>query len=597
MPLLIVRTLGELVAFTLCAFVVGSGLVALVRRLAHATAHEEPGLRECAVRVLAGFGGIGYVAVALALLHALRWWVLVVLGAAVLAAGHRQLLLYARVAHRSRPRNRVALAGAGVAVAMACGQLLAALAPPEAYDELAYHLPIARAIDSTHAAQQLLHAHDAYGNLPSLGESLYAAALAVDGTALVHALQFTVVLAFVVLAAAFVRELCGARAGVVTAIALLAYPHLTYLGTTGYVDAAATAFEVGALLLVLRWIMRSSPADLPAGALLLGFAVSVKYTALFTAGVIGVAVAVVAIRRAAARPALTSAGIALAAGGFWYAKNLIRFGNPFWPFYLGHRSMDDRTYTDFVASIHAFGPRTLNAFLEVPWRLAADSGVVPFVALSIVVLAIAVRPARLPALYALAFTAYWFWIASHQVRFLLSGVVVAIVAVVLATAAGGRAERAALALAAVAAIVVVQIKLHPFSASAAGGAVLTQLGSPKADYALGLESRTTYLRKYAGCQADAVSYLDAHPSLSPVLVRQTALAPWFARRTIFGKLPAGAGDPARALRSLRAGGFHAALVRKGEPASFASNDLASAAVRGRLHAIWRGGGCTIFRVR
>jgi len=222
---------------------------------------------------------------------------------------------------------------------------------------------------------------------------------------------------------------------------------------------------------------------------------------------------------------------------------------------------------------------------------------VPFVALSVVVVAIAVRPARWPAVYAVAFSAYWFFVASHQVRFLLSGVVMAIVAVVIAAAAGGRLERAALVLAAVAAIVVVQVKLHPFSASAAGGAVLTRLGSPKADYALGLESRQAYLRKYAGCQADAVVYLDAHPYLSPVLVRQTALAPWFARATSFGKLPANTGDPARALQSLRAGGFHAALVREGEPESFASTDSASAAVRDHLHPIWRRDGCAIFRLR
>jgi hypothetical protein len=259
--------------------------------------------------------------------------------------------------------------------------------------------------------------------------------------------------------------------------------------------------------------------------------------------------------------------------------------------------MDDRTYTDFVAGIHAFGPRTFGAFLEVPWRFATDASVIPFVALSVVVLAIAVRPARWPAVYALAFTTYWFWIASHQVRFLLSGVVVAIVAVVVAAAAGGRLERGALALAAVVAVLVVQVKMHPFSASAARSAVLAHLGSPKADYALGLESRDAYLRKYAGCQADAVAYLDEHPSLSPVLVRQTSLAPWFARRTTFGKLPADAGDPPRALDALRAGGFHAALTREGEPASFASTDVASSAVRNRLHAVWRSGGCTIFRIR
>ena len=67
MPLLIVRTLGELIAFALCAFAAGSGLVAVVRRLARTTGGAEPGLREGAVRMLAGFGAVAYVAAALAL--------------------------------------------------------------------------------------------------------------------------------------------------------------------------------------------------------------------------------------------------------------------------------------------------------------------------------------------------------------------------------------------------------------------------------------------------------------------------------------------------------------------------------------------------
>src|SRR5206468_2555487 len=143
---------------------------------------------------------------------------------------------------------------------------------------------------------------------------------------------------------------------------------------------------------------------------------------------------------------------------------------------------------------------------------------------SVVVLALAVRRARPFAAYAVVFVAYWFWLASHQVRFLLSGGVVAIIAVTVALAAGGRSLRLALAAAAVAAVVVAQTEVHPFSASAAAGAVMAQLGSPKSGYAVGLLSRDAYFRRYVGCEADAVAYLDARPALSPVLVPQTVLA-------------------------------------------------------------------------
>jgi hypothetical protein len=594
-PGLILRTLGELVAFVIVAFAIGCLVVAFLERLARSPRERTPSLRDAAVRILAGLGIAGYIAGALALAGALRWWVLVVVGvAAVVAAGGD---LRAHVAALRRPRSdRLALAGVAVAAVMAGGQFLAALAPPEAYDELAYHLPAARAIASGDAVHQLLHAHDLYSNLPSLGECLYAAALVLDGTALAHALHLAVFLAFVALAAAIVRERLGGRAGALTAIALLAYPHLTYNATTSYVDAATTAFELGALLLALRWIERDDARDLTAAALLLGLALSVKYTPLFTALIVGIAVAVTVVRRRATRLGLISLGVTIVTCVFWYGKNLIRFGNPTWPFYFGHHTLDEHTYTDFVNGVHVFGPRTVHAFLEVPWRLASDASVIPFLALSIVVLALLVRQARAIAAYGLLYVTYWFWIATHQVRFLLTAVAAAILAVTIALAAGRRSLRVGFAVAALVAVALVQTHLHSFSIAGARAALAAQFGSPKAQYALGLESRRTFLRRYVGCEADAVAYLDARRDLSPVLVRQTALEPWFARTTRFGKLPLGATTADRAARALRAGAFRAAFVRDSEPGTFATGAAASRVVDRRLRPVWRAGDCTIFRI-
>lgn len=596
MPGLIVRTLGELAAFTACAFACGSLALAGVRRLAHTDREVAPSVRGAATRVLVGFGCVAYVALVLGLLHALRWWVLAPLGVAALIAARRHIREYAAAALRWPGRDPITLGLLGLAGVMAGGEFLAALAPPEAYDELAYHLPTAQAIASSHAAHQLLHAGDVYGNLPALAECLTAAALAVDGIALAHALHYAIVLAFVALAAALVRELCGARAGAFAAVAILAYPTLTYNATTGYVDAAATAFEVGAFLLTLRWLARDEPVDLLTAGLLLGFALSVKYTSLFTAAFLGLILAVAVVRRHAVRLGLVTAALTVAVSVFWYGKNLIRFGNPLWPFYFGHRSLDNSTYTAFINGVHAFGPRTPHAFLEVPWRLASDASIVPFLAVSLVVFALLAKPARAPAAYALVFVTYWFWIATHQVRFLLTGVVASILAVVIAVASGGRWLRVTFAAAAVVAVGVVQTHLHPFSISSAGGALAAQVGSPKARYALGLDSRAVYLRRYFGCEADAVTYLDAHPALSPVLMRQTALVPWFGRTTRFGKLPLSAVTPGRAVRALDDEGFRAVLVRASEPGTLATGSFPSSAVERRLRPLWRQGDCAILRV-
>jgi hypothetical protein len=586
---LIVRTLAEGGAFALGAF----GLGCLLARALERAAETAPA--GAAFRVLVGFGALGYVTMALALAHALRWWTLLVVGIAALA------LAQPKVRAGRLPRgDPITFALSGLAVAMASGQFLAALAPPEATDELAYHLPIARAINSPHAAQQLLHARDAYGNLPNLGEALYAAALAVDGTALVHVLHLAVVLAGIAFAASVVRSLWGPRAGALSAAALLAFPGLTYNATTAYVDAAAAAFELAAALLVLRWFVRGMGGDLVGAALLLGFAVGVKYTALFTAALAGAVVLVRVVRRRQLQLGLAALVTALVGGGFWYAKNLVRFGNPFWPFYLGHRGMDDRTYAAFVAGVHAFGPRTLHAFVQVPWRFASVASLVPFLAMQLGVLALLVRrepvAARALVAYAALYVTYWFWLASHQARFLLTGTAAAIVATAIAVVAGGWVLRAALVVAAVAAIAVAQSRIHPFAAAAIDDAVARQFGSPKAKVTLGLESRGSYLRRYFGCEYDAVQFLDRRPRLSPVLVRQVALVPYFADGARFGRLPLDTTTAAAALHGLRRLGFRAAYVRASEPGNLATTDAASAAVQRRLRPIWEEADCTIYRV-
>src|SRR5262249_58974945 len=113
------------------------------------------------------------------------------------------------------------------------------------------------------------------GNLPALAETLYAEALPIDGTALAHALHLSLLVAFVLLAAGVARRLFGGPAAAVAAIGLLLYQELLYNATTAYVDAAATSFEAGSVLLLALWVVRRDPVDAAAGAVLVGLAASV----------------------------------------------------------------------------------------------------------------------------------------------------------------------------------------------------------------------------------------------------------------------------------------------------------------------------------
>ncbi len=66
------------------------------------------------------------------------------------------------------------------------------------------------------------------------------------------------------------------------------------------------------------------------------------------------------------------AGIPLAACGYWYGKNLIRFGNPVFPFLFGHPGLTAGEYREAVdaVSLAASGPRNIPTFLALPGRFA-----------------------------------------------------------------------------------------------------------------------------------------------------------------------------------------------------------------------------------
>jgi hypothetical protein len=101
------------------------------------------------------------------------------------------------------------LASAGLFV----GRYGAALAPPTAWDELAYHLPEARVLIESHQLPLNLGGHWLYGNLPKLVEVLFAESVAVsDDYALPHLLHLSILAGLLLYAFGTVRTLFGAKA-------------------------------------------------------------------------------------------------------------------------------------------------------------------------------------------------------------------------------------------------------------------------------------------------------------------------------------------------------------------------------------------------
>jgi hypothetical protein len=605
-PALIVEVLAANVAFVAVALTLGEFVLRLLEA-AVGGSPRAPSLSRLGTTVLAGFGTIALAGIVLAAVHLFRWQAFVVCGTAIVVLGRRALVEYGRWGSRFVARlpraGAFVIVAAAVAVIVFAVQWLAALAPPVAYDELAYHLPEAHALADTHTLHLTLGSNRTgtglYGNLPTLAETLYGIALTIRGAALVHVLHLTMLAAFVLLTAGFVRTLWGTRAAALAVIGLSLYPELVQNAITGYVDAAATAFEAGGAFLLVLWAVRGDRRDAAAGTLLLGFAAGVKYTTLPTLLMAGALVAVLSFRQRTWRLPLTLGAIALVAAGYWYGKNLVRFGNPLYPFAFGHPGITDALYKGWLQSIHQFGHRSARAFVDTPAVFASTPSIAAFLAFVLAPFSLLARGSRKAAalllVYVLAYTTYWYWYGSSQTRFLTSAVAVAIV---LGAAALG-AARSRLALVgviavALAACVAQEARGRTFNTNVRG-ALSTWLDSSQARYALGLESTSAYLHHHFSCQVDAVDVLARRRLRGAVALWYLAPTMVYPRDNRVAPIHVDGATPASVREELRRQGFRYAFTQ-GSPVSQLSPYPVVQQVLSESRPFWRLRDCTLYRL-
>ncbi|HUZ83039.1 MAG TPA: hypothetical protein VMU73_12435 [Gaiellaceae bacterium] len=596
---LIAEVLAANLAFGAVALGLGDALLGWAERWTRAE-RRPLSLSRTGTVLLVGLGGCAYLGLLLATVGLFRVEAFAVCGVCVLALTRRRLAEYARwiFARRARPGALVSLC-MGATIVVACAQWLAALAPPEASDELSYHLPEARTLADGHVIRLMLGSDHIYGNLPALVETLYGEALTVQGTALAHALHLTLLFGFLLLAAGVVRRLWGSRAAALAVLGILLYGDLTYNATTAYVDAAATAFEVGAVLLGVAWLAQRHDGDAVAAALLIGLALAVKYTAAVSAVALAIVVGIALVRERRSALLGRLAALALAGCAYWYGKNLFRFGNPVFPFAFGHPGVSDATYRYFVDAAHAYGHRTLTDFVRVPLRFANDGNGTAYLGFALSPLALVARGPRRATVallaYAVVYTACWYWLESNQVRFLMSATMAAIVLAAVALGAARGAAGAAVAVAAAALLLLgAQLDVRGFNLhlrDAAG----SWLGTQKAGYVLGLESTHDYLTHYFGCQVDAVDILAAKRLAGNVALWDLSAPPGYPRRNRLEPFNVTATTAAGVTAELLTRGIRYALAQ-GMPVTQLSSNPAARPLLRRATPFWRGGDCTLYRL-
>jgi hypothetical protein len=515
--------------FSLVALAVGDRCLAGVERLSapgRTVARElsEPSVARTGLAVLVGFGVEAYVGVVLGALHLFRPAALTLAAVGLLLALRATLTSYCfwasgRLRRAWRERRDGASFGTA-AWALQAGLLFAALfqqalAPVWGWDALAYHMPEAEIIVRTGALPLNLGGHWFYGNIPKLGEVLFAEGMAIHNTALGRALHVVIVGAFLLYLFGTVRGLYGRGAALLMTIALLLYDGLGQNAALGYVDGATASYEAAAVLATAVWVQSSRSGEVGRIAVLIGFALSIKYSAGASALFVTVTlIATVAARHLSTRMmvlTMSSFGaIVVATCGYWYAKNWVRFGNPIYPLYFGHAGVSETSYRGLLAEIQQFGPRSLTDFARFPKRFATAQDLPVFVALCIAPFAVFVRrpnvAVRVLLVYVFLFAAYWFFLGTHQFRFFAPAVVAAVIVAAVVLVRTAIAVRiVALAFTALAFVV----GSHQLSTKSIASALKAKIGLSELKYLVGVYSSDEFLAigRGFGCQYNVITFL------------------------------------------------------------------------------------------
>ncbi len=336
----------------------------------------------------------------------------------------------------------VGLAGASLAYAL----LTYALMPPYEWDELAYQLTLPKLYLA--AGRIFYIPHILHSNWPLNSNMLFLLALAFGSDVATHLLM----LAFAVLLAAgcviFAAAMGDVRYGWLAAALILLAPLIWRLSGTATVDAAPALPALAAFFALQRWQVTRQWQWLIVSGAYSGFAAGGKVMAAGMALLLGAILVLDQIRHAPTTPRHIVRNLALFGGaalfsvGSWYARSWWYTGNPIWPLLyplLGGRDWDllGHEYLSYVLLSGVFTPqfaRTIAGLSASYATLLSDpatmdlfqvgyGALLPLGVLGAVLL-IPSSPRWLWQCLLVAGGWYllWFFLVSHQLRFLLPGI-------------------------------------------------------------------------------------------------------------------------------------------------------------------------------
>jgi len=207
--------------------------------------------------------------------------------------------------------------------------------PPVTADELSYHLYLPKFFLQEHAVFYLpYHVNSAF---PLLTEMLYSLGVFLGSPFAIKSVHFLMGILAALTLYAIARKHFAALTAWWGAALFLTIPVVNHQMALANNDLALTAFLIGAFAALFRWEKDGETRWLCVAGLLSGFAMGVKYLALFSILIQCLLIFIGKPKGRRSIPAffkdiLAYAGPLLLISGVWYLRSYLATGNPFYPY-------------------------------------------------------------------------------------------------------------------------------------------------------------------------------------------------------------------------------------------------------------------------
>ena len=211
--------------------------------------------------------------------------------------------------------------------------------PPNAADELIYHLPVPKAFVEHGRIYPMLD--NSLGNLPFLIHSIYAVCLLAGSDIAARLFSLFLALAIAFALYGFCSRYLNRRTGVVAMFAFFAAGMVVEVAITTRIDVSLAGMLFLTTYGVINYLDSDETGWLWASGLLAGFSLGIKHSAGIWLLLIGLMYLIETLVKKRQRVAtsfargITFAVIAAAVASPWYIKNLVWFQNPLYPLVTG----------------------------------------------------------------------------------------------------------------------------------------------------------------------------------------------------------------------------------------------------------------------